>query len=389
MIRIQTEDFSLEEEVKALTAGRTVVGGVVSFIGTVRDYTSGDRVVAMELEHYPGMTEAELSRIEAAARVRFHLEELLVVHRVGRLGVADNIVLVVAAARHRADAFDACRYMIDHLKLYATFWKKEITAEGGERWVDACPGCEAAAGVWGREEALALGSGQGFGHRHDCAHGSGQGGDLKLAGRDHGGHDGHGKHGHDHGKHEHGHDHGEHGHGHGEHGFKQGGHGHRDALSWRGLRVGVLTLSDSRDLSSDKSGDALEGEVLKLGGSLAGRMILPDDAERIADQLVTWADDSGMDVILTTGGTGPGPRDVTPEATRAVCTRELPGFAELIRQAGLEQLRSAVLTRGITALRGSTLVVNLPGSTRGAVHSLAAVADLVPHVLRMARGGGH
>ncbi|GAB0058915.1 hypothetical protein SIID45300_03275 [Candidatus Magnetaquicoccaceae bacterium FCR-1] len=353
MIRIQTEDFSLESEQAALLAGRTVVGGVVSFVGTVRDYTSGDRVVAMELEHYPGMTEAELARIEAAARARFAIEELLVVHRVGRLGVADNIVLVVAAARHRADAFDACRYMIDHLKLYATFWKKEITAEGGARWVDACPGCEAAAGQWGRSEAMGLEDGA-FDHRRDCAHGHGE----KRDG---------------------------HGHGHGQ------GHGHGavENLSWRGLRVGVLTLSDSRDLPSDKSGAALEGEVLKLGGTLAGREILPDELERIQERLVAWADDLGLDVVLTTGGTGPGPRDVTPEATRAVCTRELPGFAELIRQAGLEQVRSAVLTRGVSMLRGNTLVVNLPGSTRGALHSLGAVADLIPHVLRMARGGGH
>ncbi|MBF0628605.1 MAG: molybdenum cofactor biosynthesis protein MoaE [Magnetococcales bacterium] len=337
MIRIQTEDFSVEREVSALIADRNVVGGVVTFVGTVRDYTSGDQVLAMELEHYPGMTEAELARIEDAARARFAVEALLVVHRVGRLAVADNIVLVVAAARHRADAFDACRYLIDHLKLYATFWKKEITAQGGPRWVDVCPGCEAAAGQWGKEmHADAVG-----GHRHDCGHGH-------------------------------------------EHQSRP-----RGAVSWVGLRVGILTLSDSRARATDKSGDALEGAVLGYGGVVAARRLLADEQTLIEALLIDWSDREGLDVILTTGGTGPGPRDVTPEATRAVCNRELPGFGELIRSAGLEQVRSAVLTRGVSALRGNTFVINLPGSTRGAVHSLAAVADLVPHVVRMAHGGGH
>ncbi|MBF0613849.1 MAG: hypothetical protein G8237_06775 [Magnetococcales bacterium] len=344
MIRIQTEDFSVQQEVAALIAGRTVVGGVVSFVGTVRDYTSGDQVVAMELEHYPGMTESELMRIEVAARARFSVEELLVVHRVGRLAVGENIVLVVAAARHRADAFDACRYLIDHLKLYATFWKKEITAQGGPRWVDGCPGCEAAAGQWGRQEQREQRMGD-LEHRHDCRH-------TRQ-----------------------------------EKGSGSGASGHK--VAWPGLRVGIVTLSDSRDRASDKSGDALEGVVLGYGGMVAARVLLPDDRERIEGVLREWADGGGYDLILTTGGTGPGPRDVTPEATRAVCDRELPGFAELIRAAGLEQVRSAVLTRGVSAFRGTTLVINLPGSTRGAVHSLAAVADLVPHAVRMARGGGH
>ncbi|MBF0340806.1 MAG: molybdenum cofactor biosynthesis protein MoaE [Magnetococcales bacterium] len=341
MIRIQTEDFSQEQEVAALIAGRTVVGGVVSFVGTVRDYTDGDRVVAMELEHYPGMTEAELVRIEDAARARFAVEELLVVHRVGRLNVADNIVLVVAAARHRGNAFDACRYMIDHLKLYATFWKKEITAQGGPRWVDACPGCEAAAGQWGSKK---MESDTIHEHRHGCGHDdAGQEGEPERL----------------------------------------------PAIHWDGLRVGIMTLSDSRNRTEDLSGDALEGAVLGYGGVVAMRTLLPDEQEQIRDLLLEWTSNAGLDLILTTGGTGPGPRDVTPEATRDVCDRELPGFGELIRASGLKETRSAVLTRGVSAFRGQTLVINLPGSTRGALNSLLAVADLVPHALRMARGGGH
>ncbi|MBF0181032.1 MAG: molybdenum cofactor biosynthesis protein MoaE [Magnetococcales bacterium] len=323
MIRIQTEDFSTEREVAALLRGRTMVGGVVTFVGTVRDLAEGDSLEAMVLEHYPGMTEAELTRIEADARARFAVEEILVVHRVGRLRVTDNIVLVVATARHRADAFDACRYMIDYLKKSATFWKKEITTGGAERWVDVCPGCEAAAGRWEEPEKM--------------------------------------------------------------HGCKE----HGPEVAWNGLRVGILTLSDSRERSTDASGDALEGLVRGCGGVVAARDLLPDDREKIRAWLRHGAQEERLDVILTTGGTGPGPRDVTPEATREVCDRELPGFAELIRAAGLRKKRSAALTRGVSAFCGHTLVINLPGSTRGAVESLEAVADLVPHALRMAHGGGH
>ncbi|MBF0188110.1 MAG: MogA/MoaB family molybdenum cofactor biosynthesis protein [Magnetococcales bacterium] len=160
-------------------------------------------------------------------------------------------------------------------------------------------------------------------------------------------------------------------------------------MSWLGLRCGILTLSDSRDRSRDGSGDALQQLVREYGGELAVRTLIPDDRQRIADTLADWADTHTLDVILTTGGTGPGPRDVTPEATRDVCDRVLDGFAEQIRRAGLEQVRSALFTRGVSAFRKRTLVINLPGSRRGATHSLKAVADLVPHAIRMAHGGGH
>ncbi|MBF0461101.1 MAG: MogA/MoaB family molybdenum cofactor biosynthesis protein [Magnetococcales bacterium] len=160
-------------------------------------------------------------------------------------------------------------------------------------------------------------------------------------------------------------------------------------ISWSGLQIGLLTLSDSRNQATDQSGAALEALALEWGATVMLRAIMPDDQPGIQDCLVDWADDKRLDLIVTTGGTGPGPRDVTPEATRAVCQRELPGFAEQIRAAGLAQTRNALLTRGVAAFRGQTFVINLPGSTRGAVCSLEAIADLVPHAVRMARGGGH
>ena len=375
MIRIQEEDFSSEQEIARLVRGNPKIGGVVSFLGSVRDFTTepghvSSGVTTLILEHYPGMTEAELEKIEVAARERFAVEEILVVHRVGPLSVEENIVLVVAASAHRTDAFDACRFVIDHLKVRATFWKKEVTVAGGERWVHGCPGCEAAASQWDDLKQVAhVGhpvqvGGAGEAREAEEAEEAGEAGTVSPA------YDGHGTQGaHDSGT--------------------QGAHTHPLGISWPGLRVGLLTLSDSRDRTSDRSGDALEGLVLGFGAHVAVREIMADDEQAIQALLMRWVDDRRLDVILTTGGTGPGPRDVTPEATRAVSRRELPGFGELIRAAGLQQTRHAVFTRGVAAFRASTLILNLPGSTRGAVHSLDAVADLVPHALRMARGGGH
>ncbi len=349
MIKIQTENFSVEEETARLTLGSTKIGGIVAFVGTVRDYTQNDDVIAMVLEHYPGMTESELEKIELAARIRFQVEQIFVIHRVGRLKPGENIVLVIAAARHRAAAFDACRYMIDHLKLHATFWKKEIFKSGEERWVESCPGCEAAASQWHDTASVE--------HIHPPLKSTT---DPTL------------KQPHNSQKHQ----------------SKYLDHPHHQS-GWIDMKVGILTLSDSRNRNTDKSGDALAGEVRDLGGIVAERAILADEQKPIESLLCYWSDKRQLDLILTTGGTGPGPRDITPEATRAVTDRELPGFSEQIRQEGLKQVRTALLTRGVSAFRNSTLIINLPGSTRGALHSLQAIKELIPHALRMARGGGH
>jgi molybdopterin synthase catalytic subunit len=355
-VRVQAEPFSIEEETQRLLDNNQHIGGIVHFVGTVRDLTDGQTVTALELEHYPGMTEAELERVVAAALARFTVEALGVVHRHGHLAPGDPIVLVTAAAQHRTAAFDACRFVIDQLKQTVPFWKREITDQGA-RWLEPCSTCAESARHW-MDTPGSVAGGTVQGHAHP-PHASSA-------------HDrGHGTHPERHGHHHH------------------HGHGHDGPVTWNGVRVGILTLSDSRGLDRDKSGDALAERVRILGGILAAREILPDDAAHIQMQLLTWTRPPALDLILTTGGTGPGPRDVTPEATRAVCPRELPGFGELIRRAGVRQVRSAALTRGIAAIRGNTLVINLPGSTRGAVHSLDAVADLVVHTLKMIRGEGH
>jgi molybdopterin synthase catalytic subunit len=147
-VRVQREDFDIGVEVARLTAKRTDIGAVVTFTGVVRADNEGAGVAGMTLEHYPGMTEAELARVEAEAGQRWPLQASLIVHRVGKLKPGDNIVLVVTASAHRQAAFDAAAFLMDYLKTRAPFWKKELTREGEERWVDARDSDDAAAKRW-------------------------------------------------------------------------------------------------------------------------------------------------------------------------------------------------------------------------------------------------
>jgi molybdopterin synthase catalytic subunit len=144
---VQREDFDAGGEVKRLTAGRTDIGAVVTFTGVMRGENDGARVSAMTLEHYPGMTESELERMEQEANRRWPLQASLIVHRVGRMAPGENIVLVVTASAHRQAAFAAAAFLMDYLKTRAPFWKKE-TGEEGERWVEARSSDTAAAGQW-------------------------------------------------------------------------------------------------------------------------------------------------------------------------------------------------------------------------------------------------
>lgn len=148
MIRIQIEDFDIGAEVRRLLAGRTDVGAIVTFTGTVRDTAKGAPITAMALEHYPGMTEKELERIEREAQARWPLTASLVVHRVGPLAPGDNIVLVVTASSHRHAAFEAAEFLMDYLKTSAPFWKSETGADGRSNWVDARESDDAALARW-------------------------------------------------------------------------------------------------------------------------------------------------------------------------------------------------------------------------------------------------
>lgn len=152
-VRIQTEDFDLSAEVAALRSGDGGVGAVATFTGTVRERsrvgdTSGPVISAMELEHYPGMTEAAIEQMIDQALARFDIRAARVVHRVGVLQPLAQIVLVAVSSAHRGEAFKACEFLMDYLKTQAPFWKKETSAEGA-RWVDARVADDEALARWG------------------------------------------------------------------------------------------------------------------------------------------------------------------------------------------------------------------------------------------------
>ncbi len=147
-VSIQTEDFDLGHEVATLRAGNGGVGAVASFVGTVRDSSSGQAVSAMELEHYPGMTESAIENMIDEANKRFDILAARVVHRVGLLQAREQIVLVAVSSAHRGQAFQACEFLMDYLKTQAPFWKKETTPAGAH-WVDARVADDAALARWG------------------------------------------------------------------------------------------------------------------------------------------------------------------------------------------------------------------------------------------------
>ena len=149
-VSIQAQDFDVAAEIAALRAADPGVGAVCSFIGTVRDRNDGASVQAMELEHYPGMTEKAIEAMIDEALRRFAIRGVRVIHRVGPLQVQDQIVLVAVTSAHRGESFRACEFLMDYLKTQAPFWKKESTPEG-ERWVDARVADDAALARWGIE----------------------------------------------------------------------------------------------------------------------------------------------------------------------------------------------------------------------------------------------
>lgn len=157
------------------------------------------------------------------------------------------------------------------------------------------------------------------------------------------------------------------------------------------IRVAILIISDSvsQGEREDRSGPAVAGRCKQLGWETLSMEVIADDEKAIRAALTALADSGRADLILTTGGTGIGPRDVTPEATAATASKLIPGFAEEMRRAGLRSTPRAVLSRGVAAVRGKTLIINLPGSPKGAVESLDAIAELLPHAAQVLRGARH
>ncbi len=154
------------------------------------------------------------------------------------------------------------------------------------------------------------------------------------------------------------------------------------------MNLAILTISDSAvaGTRADLSGPALEAKAVELSWTVTTKLTLPDESEHISTTLRELADSGEFDVILTTGGTGLALRDVTPEATRRIADRDIPGFGELMRSEGLKATKFAPLSRGGGWTRRTTLILNVPGSPKGAVESLMAVAHLIPHVVDLLHG---
>jgi molybdopterin adenylyltransferase len=157
------------------------------------------------------------------------------------------------------------------------------------------------------------------------------------------------------------------------------------------MKIAVITISDTvaRDERSDASGPAVVARCKELGWPVDSTHLVADDAFQIQTILKRLADEERVDVILTTGGTGLGPRDVTPEATQAIADKMIPGFAEEMRRKGLEKTPRAILSRSSAAIRGTTLILNFPGSPKGAVESLDAIAPLIIHSIQIIHGARH
>jgi molybdenum cofactor synthesis domain-containing protein len=156
-------------------------------------------------------------------------------------------------------------------------------------------------------------------------------------------------------------------------------------------RVAILTISDScsRGEREDLSGRTIEEMLPRDQFAVTSKGTVPDDRDAIAGELGKLADGKAVDLVLTTGGTGFGPHDVTPEATASVCDRIVPGFGELMRLEGFKRTPNAVLSRAVAGIRGRTLVVNLPGSPRAVRECLELIRDILPHAVEMLHGGGH
>jgi molybdopterin adenylyltransferase len=157
------------------------------------------------------------------------------------------------------------------------------------------------------------------------------------------------------------------------------------------MKIAVITISDTvaRGERQDDSGPAVVARCQELGWAISSTHLVADDALQIQTTIKRLADEEKMDLILTTGGTGLGPRDVTPEATQAIADKMIPGFAEEMRRKGLEKTPRAILSRSSAAIRGTTLILNFPGSPKGAVESLDAIASLIVHSIQIIHGARH
>lgn len=322
-IRVQQAAFDPGQELNALHAQNVGIGAVVGFVGYVRDFNDGREVGGMFLEHYPGMTEKALGKIAAEAGQRWPLLRLEILHRIGRLEPGEPIVFVGCASAHRQAAFDACNFVMDYLKTRAPFWKKEDTAEG-PRWVEGRCSDQAAAQRWEEDGYLLAPPAYLFGGI--ASRGPAVQAEASPVPR-------------------------------------TPSMSHLATSTFQPLNIAILTVSDTRTLETDTSGQTLADALLAAGHRLHQRSLKTDDIYQIRAVVSAWIADPEVQVGLITGGTGFTARDNTPQAVGPLFEREVEGFGELFRQVSQREIgTSTIQSRALAGLSNGTLVCCLPGS---------------------------
>ena len=262
-----------------------------------------DQLKALYLEHFPGLCERSIEDIIVQARERWSINEVKVIHRIGELTPGEGIVLVLVSAAHRRAAFLACDFIMDYLKTTAYFWKKEIMKDGTSVWIEP-----PRRGLFGRAIM-----------ERDRA--------RKISGMS----------------------------------------GIDESMTFKPVRIAVLTVSDTRDASTDTSGDLLQARIEEAGHLVAERMIVKDDVALIKETVNSFIDDPEIDAVISTGGTGLTGRDVTVEAVRPLFEKEIDGFSVVFHMVSFESIGLSTLqSRACAGLARGTFIFALPGSN-GAV----------------------
>jgi molybdenum cofactor synthesis domain-containing protein len=317
---------------------RPDAGAIVQFVGRVRDHNDGRPVTLLEYEAYASMATREMRRIVHELEHRLVGSRLAVLHRVGSLQIGDAAVVCAASAPHRAEAFNACRMLIDEIKSRVPIWKREHGPDG-PYWV----GWEDARCVGQHAPSIGLGE-----HVHE-------------------------QHVHERHVHE-------------RHVHERHAEAAPALVAWRILCV---TVSDTRSTQTDDSGSLAE-RLLSAAGARVERRLIHDEVAEIQALVRTAAVDS-FDAIVLTGGTGVGPRDLTPDAVQPLLTRQLEGFAEMFRRLSFDAIGTrALLSRAFAGTLGTTLLFGIPGSPPAVQLALESlIIPMLPHARAMIRGGGH
>lgn len=313
------------QEVVAAVA-RPEAGAIATFAGVVRNHAQGQPVTKLEYEAYSGMAEKEMARIMQNISIEMPDVQLAAIHRVGTLEVGELAIVCAASAPHRREAIRACELLIDRIKESVPIWKREH-GPSGPYWV-------------GWQDARCLAHTE---HQH-CDHGSPKADRLQGSG---------------------------------------------PTAPLAGLRLAILTVSDTRRAGTDRSGKLAQELLLAAGAEVAGMAIVADEPDQIREQLLAWTGaEPAMDAIVITGGTGIAPRDQTIEAVRPLLGRIIDGFGETFRHLSFEQIGArAVLSRALAGTVGGALVTVLPGSpaaVRLGVQEL--VIPMLPHAAKMIKG---